>query len=59
MKKLLALIVLCLSISAPSFGAEHLVGRSARFVGKESFKTAKLSAKEAGKSGETVIKFLF
>jgi hypothetical protein len=55
MKKLLALVVLCLSVSAPSFGAEHLVGRSARFAGRESFKAAKFTAK----SGETVVKFVF
>jgi hypothetical protein len=59
MNKLFALFVLCLSVSAPSFGAEHLVGRSARFAGKESFKAAKFSAKEAGKSGGAVVKFLF
>jgi hypothetical protein len=65
MKKLFALFVFCLSVSAPSFGAEHLVGRSARFAGKESFsagkesfKAAKFSAKEAGRSGEAVVKFL-
>jgi hypothetical protein len=55
MRTLLALVVLCLSMSAPSFGAEHLVGRSARFAGKESFKAAKFTAK----SGETVLKFVF
>ena len=55
MRNLLALVVLCLSISAPSFGAEHLVGRSARLAGKESFKAAKFTAK----SGETILKLVF
>lgn len=59
MKKLIALAVLCLSVIALSFGAEHLVGRSAKFAGKESFKAAKVSVKNVGKSGEAVAKFLF
>ena len=59
MKKVLAVGVFCMSVSAPSFAAEHLVGRSARLAGKESYKVAKVSAKGVGKSGEAVVKFLF
>jgi len=55
MKKLIALVVLGMAVSAPSF-AEHLVTHSAKVAGKESYKAAKVSAKEAGKAGKAVVK---
>ena len=48
MKKLFALAVLSLCMAAPSFGAD-VVGHSAKVVGKDSYKAAKVSAKETGK----------
>ena len=59
MKKSIALVVLSLCISVPSFAAEHIVSHSAKVAGKETYKTAKYSAKEAGKAGKAVGKFLF
>jgi hypothetical protein len=58
MKKTLALVVLALCVSAPSFGAD-VVGHSAKVAGKDSYKAAKVSAKETGKAGKAVAKFLF
>jgi len=58
MKKVLALVVLALCVSAPSFGAD-VVGHSAKVAGKDSYKAAKVSAKETGKAGKAVAKFLF
>ena len=59
MKKLFALVVLALPLSIPSFGAEHVITRSARVAGKESYKAAKLSATKADDAGKAVVKFLF
>jgi hypothetical protein len=58
MKKLFALTVLSLCMAAPSFGAD-VVGHSAKVAGEESYKAAKVSAKETGKAGKAVVKFLF
>lgn len=58
MKKLLILLSLSLSMAAPSFGAD-VVGHSAKVAGKDTYKVAKVSAKEAGKAGKAVVKFLF
>jgi hypothetical protein len=55
MRKLMAVLALCLTVSVPSFGAEHVVTRSAKVVGKDSYKAAKYSVKETGK----VLKFVF
>jgi hypothetical protein len=55
MKKLIVILALCLAVSAPSFGAEHVVTRSAKAVGKGSYKVAKASVKDTGK----FLKFLF
>ena len=55
MKKVLTVLALCLSVSATSFGAEHVVTRSAKAAGKGTYKAAKVSVKETGK----VLKFLF
>ena len=59
MKKILTLVVLSLSISLPSFGAEHVVSHSAKVAGKDSYKAATLSAKETGKAGKAFWKFAF
>ena len=58
MKKLLALVALALCVSASSFGAD-VVGHSVKVAGKETYKVAKVSAKETGKAGKAVVKFLF
>jgi hypothetical protein len=58
-KKLFALAVLSRCVSAPSFAAEHVVTRSARVAGKDSFKAAQVSAKETGKAGEKFLKLVF
>jgi hypothetical protein len=55
MKKLLVLLAICLSVSVPSFGAEHLVTHSAKVAGKDTYKVTKYSVKEAGK----FLKFMF
>lgn len=55
MKKFIAVLALCLAVSASSFGAEHVVTRSAKAAGKGTYKAAKVSVKETGK----VLKFLF
>ena len=57
MKKLLAVAVLSLCVSAPSFGAD-VVGHSAKVAGKDSYKAAAVSAKEAGKAGKDSFKAL-
>ena len=59
MKKVIALVVLSLCMSAPSFGAEHVVTHSAKVAGKESYKAARYSAKETGKAGKAFLKFVF
>ncbi len=59
MKKVIALVVLSLCISAASFGAEHVVTHSAKVAGKETYKAAKYSAKESGKGGKAFLKFVF
>jgi hypothetical protein len=59
MKKLFALVVLSLSISLPSYGAEHVVSHSAKVAGKDSYKAATYSAKGVGKAGKAIWKFAF
>ena len=59
MKKIFTLVVLSLSLSLPSFGAEHVASHSAKVAGKESYKAAKFSAKKAGKAGKAFLKFAF
>ena len=54
MKTVIALVVLCVAVSAPSFAAEHLVTHSAKVVGKGSYR----AAKDAGKAGKAVVKFV-
>ena len=58
MKKLVVLVALSLCMVAPSFGAD-VVGHSAKVVGKDTYKVAKVSARETGKAGKAVVKFLF
>lgn len=58
MKKLFVLVALSLCMVAPSFGAD-VVGHSAKVAGKDTYKVAKVSAKETGKAGKAVVKFLF
>jgi hypothetical protein len=53
MKKLLALVALALCISAPSFAADA-VGHSVKDAGKVTYK----AAKDTGKAGKAVVKFL-
>ena len=55
MKKFIAVFAICLAASVPSLGAEHVVTRSAKAVGKGTYKAAKVSVKETGKA----LKFLF
>ena len=59
MKKLISVVVFALCISAPSFAAEHILSRSAKVVGKDSYKVMKTSVQDVGKGGEAVLKFLF
>jgi hypothetical protein len=59
MKKLLAVALLVLSVSATSFGAEHTVTRSAKIAGKDSAKAAEYAAVKVGHASRAVAKFLF
>ena len=59
MKKLFAVAVLATCAAVPSFAAEHVVGHSVKVTGKETYKAAKVSAKDTGKAGKAVVKFLF
>ena len=54
MKKFLAVVALALCVSAPSFGAD-VVGHSVKTAGKATYK----AAKDTGKAGKSVVKFLF
>ncbi len=56
MNKLIALVVLFLCMSAPSFGAEHLVTHSVKVVGNDSYKPTKVSAKAADRAGKDSFK---
>lgn len=58
MKKLI-FVAVCLSISIPSFGAEHLVNRSAAVAGKESYNPTKVSAHDIGDAGRPILKTVF
>lgn len=49
MKRLIAVLALCLAVSASSFGAEHVVTRSAKAAGRGTYKAAKVSVNETGK----------
>ncbi len=58
MKKRFALAVLAMCVAVPSFAAD-VVGHSVKAAGKETYKAAKVSAKDTGKAGKAVVKFLF
>jgi hypothetical protein len=55
MKKLITVFAVCLSLSLPSFGAEHLVSRSAKAAGKDTYKVTKYSVKKTGKVLKSVL----
>jgi hypothetical protein len=59
MKKLISMCIFALCVSAPSFAAEHIVSRSAKVVGKESYKVTKTSVEDLGRGGDAVLKFVF
>ena len=59
MKKLIGLFVFALSVSAPSFGAEHILGRSVKVVGKDSYKATKVPIEDVGKGAGAALKFVF
>lgn len=54
MKKLLALAVVCMAMVTPSFAAEHLATRSAKFAGHKSYQ----AAKDVTHAGVAVVKFI-
>jgi opacity protein-like surface antigen len=58
MKKLFAVAVLAMCVAVPSF-ASDVVGHSVKTAGKETYKAAKVSAKDTSKAGKAVVKFLF
>jgi uncharacterized GH25 family protein len=58
MKKALVLLTLSLCMAAPSFAAEHVVTHSVKVAGKDSYKVAAVSVKDAGKAGKAVVKFV-
>lgn len=55
MKRILALIALCFSVSVPSFGATHIVTRSAKTVGHKSYK----ATKDVAHASVSTVKFIF
>ena len=56
MKKLVALVVLSLCMSAPSFGAVHLLSHSTKIAADDSYKAAKFTAKAADRAGKDSFK---
>ena len=58
MKNLFALVALALCMSVPSFGGD-VAGHSAKAEGKDTYRAAKVSAKDAGKAGKAVVKLLW
>jgi hypothetical protein len=54
MKKLFSLAVLSICMAAPSF-ASDVVGHSVKAAGKGTY----TAAKDTGKAGKAVVKFLF
>jgi predicted transcriptional regulator len=59
MKKLFAVTFLALIATVPSFGAEHVVTRSAKTAGKESVQVVKYSAAKVDHAAKATIRFLF
>ena len=58
MRNLFVLVTLTLCMSIPSFAGD-VVGHSAKAEGKDNYRAAKISAKDAGKAGKAVVKLLF
>jgi uncharacterized GH25 family protein len=58
MKKVSALVILSLCMAVPSFAAEHVVTHSAKVIGKDSYKAAAVSVKDAGKAGKAAVRFV-
>ncbi len=58
MKKRISLCVLACCVSAPSFGAEHLLSRSVKVVSKDSYRVVKAPVEETGKATAAVVKFV-
>jgi hypothetical protein len=56
MKKFIALLALCLSVSVSSFGAENVVGHSTEVAAKDSYQAVKISGKETGHAGKDSFK---
>ena len=59
MTKLITLCPFALCASAPSFAAEHILSRSAKVVGKDTYKATTVTAVHAAKATDAVIKFVF
>jgi hypothetical protein len=57
-KKLSGLALPSLCRAAPSFGAERLVTRSAKVVGKDSYQAVAVSAQDAGKAGKAAVRLV-
>lgn len=57
MKKLFVLIAFALCISALSFGAD-VGGHSVKTAGKQTYKAAKASLKDAAGAGKAAVKFM-
>lgn len=58
MKNIFAMVALAMCMAVPSF-ASDVVGHSVKVTGKESYKAAKVSAKDTAKASKAVVKFLF
>ncbi|HEV2730110.1 MAG TPA: hypothetical protein VGV15_08760 [Terriglobales bacterium] len=58
MKKLVALVVLALTVSASAF-ASDVVGRGVKDAAKDTGKAVAVTAKDTAKAGVHVVKFLF
>ncbi len=58
MKNIFAVVVLAMCMAIPSF-ASNVVGYSINVTGKETYKAAKVSAKDTAKASKAVVKFLF
>jgi hypothetical protein len=54
-KKFFTALALCLVVSGSSFGANHVVTKSAKVAGKGAYKVTKYTVKGTGKT----LKFLF
>ena len=49
MKKLITVLAFCLAVGGASFGAEHVVTRSAKGAAKGTYKATKATVKGTGK----------